>query len=184
MPTLVCPHCGGTSFCGGFRRKGVLITQPTCPTCVVRSGLSVEDPHHRVVCSVCNGTGVVQPPKAGPGQHSLLRWVVALSLLLIALSLTFLSVVYLVRDLRQPEEIREGVWKTVQLRPRTMSVSEIKASVPVGVSATAVRALLGDPDRRHQAESGVSTIEIWYYGAADGEVQITLQDDKVTGVRG
>jgi hypothetical protein len=182
-PTLVCPHCGGTSFCGGFRRKGVLMTQPACPSCVVRSGLSTDDPHHRVVCSVCGGTGVVQP-KTGPGQQSLLRWVVALSLLLMALALTFSSVVYLVRDLRQPEEVREGVHKTVQLQPRNLSVSEIKANVPVGLSVAGVRALLGDPDRRHQAESGLLTVEIWYYGAADGEVQITLQDGKVTGVRG
>jgi hypothetical protein len=34
-----CPHCHGTTFCGGFYRHGTLWTTPACSTCLVRSDL-------------------------------------------------------------------------------------------------------------------------------------------------
>jgi hypothetical protein len=159
------------------------MTQPACPTCVVRSGLLPAEPHYRVVCSVCAGTGIVNPKeKAGQASPSVLHWVLALAFLFIGLTLTVWSIAYVQRSQRELDDVRAGVERTVRLKPGSMSITEIKASVPVGLPADGVRALLGEPDRRHHTESGLASMDIWYYGATDGEVQISIQNDKVIGL--
>jgi hypothetical protein len=180
---LPCPHCNGTTFCGGFRRKGMLMMQPACAACVARSGLSPERTHHRVPCSACGGKGVV-PPSTGSARllRTLVRWLVALSLLLISLALGIGSVVFLQRDLHRDEAVREGVHKMLESRRRKMSVVELKANLPAGSPTEDVMAFLGDPDRKHVVESGLVNLEVWYYTCADGQVLVTIRDDKVIAV--
>src|SRR5262245_40397231 len=58
-----CPHCHGTTFCGGsVGPDGSLATQPACTSCKAKSGLDVEQECWGVVCSVCRGTGLLRAP--------------------------------------------------------------------------------------------------------------------------
>jgi hypothetical protein len=138
--------------------------------------------YHRVVCSVCGGQGVVRlGQKAGPSP-AWLRLLLAASLLLGTVGLATLSAAYLLRELHRDEDVRENVRKTIEGRRRSMSVSEVTSSIPVGLPEQGVEAFLGDPDRKHEMGSGMATLAVWDYECADGKVRVTIQDGKVIAV--
>jgi hypothetical protein len=179
-----CPHCNGTTFCGGFFRGGMLMTEPACPSCAVRSGLPDKGTYHRVICSVCGGTGI--RPKGSPGSSKYSQGFVLLLVspfLLAAGALLCLSVLGLMKYLHQDEDVREGLRQAVQRRHLEISGEELKAFVPIGSTKDEARRMLGEPDTSREMESGPDTLELWFYQCNDGRVQITFLDGKVQGVK-
>jgi hypothetical protein len=179
-----CPHCNGTTFCGGFFRGGMLMTEAACASCAVKSGLPDRGSYHKVVCSVCGGTGVRPKGSSGSSKYSQGFVMLLVSpLLLAAGALLCLSVLGLVKWLNQDEEVRAGLRQAVQRRHLEISGEELKAFVPVGSTRDEARRMLGEPDTSREMESGQDAVELWYYQCNDGRVQITFFNGKVQGVK-
>jgi hypothetical protein len=179
-----CPHCSGTTFCGGYRHRGNLLTQPACTTCVVKSGLRPTGTYHRIICSVCGGTGVVQPKEVaarkGPSTTLLLALCVVL---LVASGFFALSVFWYYRSAEQPEEIRENVARTTDLPRRNISCTNFRDKLGIDMTKFQVQATVGEPDATHETGSGLSTVEFWYYGCNDGRVEVRLQGGRVIAIK-
>jgi hypothetical protein len=179
MAGQVCAHCNGTTFCGGFKRKGTLVTQAACPTCLVRSGLNPKEVHHRVVCAVCGGTGMVQPRKRPAGISLLL----VSPLLLLAGAVLALSSVAFYRYLTRDDEIREGAARTIDTAPRRVSAEELKKKLSVGMDKDEVQEVVGKPNLRQQFDEGGSVMELWWYNCKDGQVRVSIRDDHIISVQ-
>jgi hypothetical protein len=104
-------------------------------------------------------------------------------LLFVAGALLCLSLLGLTKYLHQDEEVREGLRQTVERRRREISGDEMKGLIPVGTTVEGVRRLVGEPDTTREINSGVDTLELWYYQCTDGRVQISFLDGKVQGVK-
>jgi hypothetical protein len=178
MTRPACPHCNGTTFCGGFRRKDTLVTQPACTTCLVKSGLPPKEVHHRVVCAVCGGTGLLTIRKRSSGAAVL----IASPFLLAAGALFTLSVIGLHHYLTRDEEIKQGVERTLNTAPLRVSAQELREKVSIGMTPDELRSAIGNPNMVKQLDNGGSILEVWYYHCRDGRMQVSLQDDRVTSI--
>ena len=180
-----CAHCNGTTYCSAFKRKGVLMTQPACPTCLVKSGLHPKATYHKVICSVCEGTGVVQPgAKDRAGKGSPTRQLLLYSpFVLGSILLSIVSIVAFFQKQEKEKTERDTFIKETLRVTSSMMVRELKEQVPVGMSRELVLEVFGTPTFTKDLASGLGTLEIWYYNCKDGQAQISFQDGKVISVR-
>ena len=183
-PSHPCPHCNGTTYCGGFLRAGVLMTQPACTSCAVKSGLPERGTYHRVICSVCRGTGIRPRDLGRSSKYSpAFLFLLVSPLLLAAGAVLCLSLLALVKYLHQDEEVRHGLQQAVERRRLEISGEEMKGLVPTGMTRDGVRKLVGEPETTREIDSGLDTLELWYYQCTDGRVQISFLDGKVQAVK-
>jgi hypothetical protein len=180
-----CVHCNGTTYCGAFKRKGVLMTQPACPTCLVKSGLHPKATYHKVICSVCEGTGVVQPGAKNrartrsPTQQLLFYSPFVLGTIVLSIA----SIIAFFQKQEKEKTERDTYIKETFRVTTTMTWLEIKEQVQIGMSREVVLEVLGAPNFVKDLASGMGTLEVWQYNCKDGQVQISFQDGKVITVR-
>jgi len=101
---LTCKHCQGTTYCATLRRRvaGKEKRGPACPSCLIKSGLPPLSLIRPVVCSVCDGRGLVEAVKLGPAS-----WVgvLVLTLLLSVVGLGGMAVgAFLIPDSPQDQQ--------------------------------------------------------------------------------
>ena len=178
MTRPVCTHCNGTTFCGGFKRKGPLVTQPACTTCLVKSGLPPKEVHHRVICAVCGGTGLMPPRKRATGPSL----VIAAPLLIAAGAFLTLGIVGFYRYLTKSEEVKQGIENTVNTTALPVSTAELREKLTMGMSKDDLLKSLGNPNFAKSIDNGDSSLDLWYYQCADGRVLISMRDDKIISV--
>jgi hypothetical protein len=104
-------------------------------------------------------------------------------LILAAGAVLCLSLLALVKYLHQDEEVRQGLQHAVQQRRLELSGEEMKWLVPAGMTREGVRRLVGEPETTREIDSGLDTLELWYYQCTDGRVQISFLDGKVQAVK-
>jgi hypothetical protein len=182
-----CPHCNGTTFCGGFLHRSTLLTQPACPTCLVKSGLPARGNFHRVICSVCGGTGAFNPGGRAARRSSGSRLLMLSPILLAALVASFLSVLGYYEKVKRDEEEQKEVErfkKEVKGPPGETSVADLKERVAVGMTEEEVKEELGPPFRIKEVGLGVDAFQIWRYNGADGKLEVSIHDGKVIKVFG
>jgi len=181
-----CKHCNGTTYCGGSisTSSGKLRTRPACPTCLVKSRLDPGGIYDRVVCSVCQGTGLVLPASETPRTRQASRWGVAAIVAVVVAAVAFFSVslYFYIRGLNTPEEMRQAIQEQSRRTARE-SRDSIKLRVLVGMTRDYVEYALGEPDSTREMNNGDAVLELWEYECADGRVQISILDGKVQSVR-
>jgi hypothetical protein len=176
-----CKHCRGTTFCGASRDSaGNIKFKTACTTCVIRSALNPKVVYAQVVCSVCGGTGVIDPGEQArqAQRHSAPFLVAAVSFFVVSLVVLGASLV-----VYQRQGYRDEAQRLLQDDPNaTMTKSELKAAVSIGMSQAQLKSALGEPESTKEMGAGVSTIELWTYVCTDGRVQISLRDGSVQGI--
>jgi hypothetical protein len=151
---------------------------------VVKSGLRPTGTYHRIICSVCGGTGVVHPDQFAARKGPSLLVLVALCIALGASGTFFaLSVLWYYRAGQQDAEIRENVARTTELPRRDVTCATLREKLSTDMTKFQVKATVGEPDMTHEIGSGLNTIELWYYGCNDGRVEVTIQGGRVRFVR-
>jgi hypothetical protein len=178
MTRPACPHCNGTTYCGGFKRKNTLFTEAACPTCLVRSGLNPKEVHHRVVCAVCAGSGLLTIKKHSSAPAVL----IASPFLMAAGSILTLSLISLQHFLTKDEEVKHAVERTVNTAPLRESAQELRDKVTIGMTSDELVSAVGNPNRVKQLDHGGSILELWDYNGRDGRVQVSVQDDRVIAI--
>jgi len=183
---LTCRHCNGTTFCGGSisSSSGKLRTRPACPTCLVKSRLDPGGIYDRVVCSVCQGTGLVQPASETPRTRKASPWSVVAVVAIVAAAAIFFSVsfYFYMRGLSTPDESRRAIQELSRKTARE-SRDTIKLRVSAGMTRDYVEYALGKPDTTQEMNNGDILLELWEYECADGRVQISILDGKVQSVK-
>jgi hypothetical protein len=177
-----CKHCRGTTFCGASRDSaGNVKFRTACTTCVIRSALNPKVVYAQVVCSVCGGTGVIDPGEQArqARRHSAPFLVAAVSFFLVSLVVLGASLV-----VYQRQPYRDEAERLLQEADpnATMTKSELKAAVSIGMSQAQLKNVLGEPEATKEMGAGLSTIELWTYACTDGRVQISIRDGSVQGI--
>ena len=137
-----------------------------------------------MVCSVCQGTGLVQPAIEAPRTRKTSPWGVAAVVAIVVAAAAFFSVslYFYLRGLNTPEESRQAIQELSRKTARE-SRDTIKLRVLVGMTRDYVEYALGKPDSTREMNNGDAVLELWEYECADGRVQISILDGKVQGVR-
>jgi hypothetical protein len=180
-----CKHCNGTTYCGGSisATSGKLRTRPACPTCLVKSKLDPGGIYDRIVCSVCNGTGLVQPGAETPRRRQASPWGVAAITAIVVAAGAFFSV-SLIFYLREPSP--EKLQETLRERSRQTayeSMDSIKKRVGAGATKQFVQTALGEPKDIKEMGEPPNVLEVWEYECLDGHVRISMLNGKVTTVQ-
>ena len=174
-----CKHCNGTTFCSASRDPtGKLKTRPACVVCLAKAGLDPKGLFDKVLCSVCRGTGMVEPasepekPRKGVDRMLL----IAIPAVLLALVFFAFSALSYYRDRSKSgsgvEQLTEDT-STINL-----SVDEARDQVQNGMTPDEVKRALGDP---HIIRSTSETQESWVYRCKDGRLLITFLNGRVYG---
>jgi hypothetical protein len=176
-----CKHCNGTTFCSASRDgAGQLKTRPACVCCLVKAGLNPNAIYDKVICSVCGGTGLVEPARERPRPRPIVD-----RALLVVLPALLAAVVVLAAGgwsyYRQRLEYEAVVDQLLEERGGaavTLSLSEARALVQGGMTGEAVRAALGEP---YAVRQGEGEQEFWIYRCKDGKMIVTLINGAVYG---
>jgi hypothetical protein len=179
-----CPHCNGTSVCGGFKHRGTLMTKPACPTCTRKSGLHPKGNYHNIVCSVCAGEGVILPGalKRSLKRSSNRQLLIAAPFVLVAILLAIVGILVFSRG----ESSNKQIAKQPEGVVINYTFAELQAKITPGMSKEQVIELVAKPDPKDIKEipGGLSNLEMWTYRCTDGSrAQVTFFDGKVTGVK-
>jgi hypothetical protein len=134
--------------------------------------------HHRVVCAVCGGTGLLTIRK-----HSSAPAVLIASPFLIAAGAVFtLSIISLQHYLTKDEEVKQGVERTLNTAPLRESAQELRDKVTIGMTSDELRSAAGNPNRVKQIDNAGTILELWDYNGRDGRMQVSVQDDRVIAI--
>jgi hypothetical protein len=177
-----CKHCGGTTFCGGFKNaEGQLKTRTACTTCVIKSALNPKVVYDKVVCSVCNGTGIVRPGeesgRALARSRPLLLLVVAL-LGVSGVSLAFSIMAFTHEQRRLQQQTEKLAEEAIRSGPG-IPLEELRARLAPGMSQDQVRTESGRPTGAKQIATGFTDVELWSYQCTDGRIELTFHDGKL-----
>ncbi|HEV3084890.1 MAG TPA: hypothetical protein VGY66_34335 [Gemmataceae bacterium] len=180
----VCNHCHGTTYCGGCKdAAGNLKLRTACTTCVVKSALNPQVVYNKVVCSVCGGTGVVQPGHGARLSSRSGGAVLLVASLLCGLSIVFFVISILLVLRPQNESLKR---REVDNAAAAMTAPETRAKIALGMTTGEVIEKLGEPDPdmvKKDVGEGFDSLELWTYVCADGRVQISFRDGKVQAVQ-
>jgi hypothetical protein len=181
-----CKHCNGTTFCSATRdATGKLKTRPACVCCVVRAGLDPKAVYDKVICSVCEGKGIVEPAQEAPAakrQPYEWYWWVVVPLLLASLAFFVFSALSYYREQHKYDDARDVmVQKTDETSAtRKLPRSTVQGIVKNGMTKESVRSQLGEPTF---VVTEAIDAEEWGYRCKDGDLRITFANDVVRGVR-
>jgi hypothetical protein len=177
-----CKHCGGTSFCGGFKNaEGQVKTRTACTTCVVKSALDPKVVYDKVVCSVCGGTGVVKPGQEGGLARLFSRHLLVLAVVLILISgvSLVLSIVTFTRGQQNYQQLVEKLAQEAKQAGPGISREELRDRLQPGMTQEQVRTELGQPNGTKEVNRGFGDVELWSYECTDGHLELTFLDGKL-----
>ena len=183
---LPCKHCNGTTICSASRDgAGQLKLRPACVCCVVKAGLNPKGLYDKVICSVCQGKGLVEPATAGPRHRpiSLRLWLTLTPLLLAALAFFVFALLSYYRDQHRYDDVQDLMNQKIDessLVTRQLTRIQVRGKIKPGMSPDDVRKQIGDPS--HVMVAGLNQ-EAWNYRCNDGILLVSFQDDQVSDVR-
>jgi len=181
----ICQHCNGTTYCGASRNSaGKLKLRPACPTCIVTSKLDPNGIYDRVVCSVCRGTGLVQPEtyksRVAPFSNKLLILTSAISVGAVLFS-GFILIAY-IRERQNFENLPEKIWERSHFAS-SLSESEFRQRVTAGMTVDELQEAVGLPDNDMTLVSDPEALQVWDYTCSDSRLQVLVQDGRVHGIK-
>jgi hypothetical protein len=161
--------------------SGKLKIRPGCPTCIAKSALNPKVFYDRVVCSVCGGTGIVQPkPQPSGVSKASIIWLGLASLVVIAaLSFMTRNIMAYKREAYQYRDLVDELTQSEENSRSTLSQAELLEKVRVGMTKDQVKEELGDPDSIRSFGTEPATTELWRYNCTDGHVVITIYNEAV-----
>jgi hypothetical protein len=151
----------------------------------MKSGLHPKATYHKVICSVCEGTGVVQPgAKDRARTRSASQQLLLYSpFVLGSIVLSIVSIFAFFQKQEKEKTERDTFIKETLRVTSKMTGREIREQVQLDMSRELVLEVLGAPTFSKELTSGMGTLEVWYYNCADGQVQISFRDGKVITVK-
>ncbi len=184
MALCPCKHCNGTTFCSAVRdATGKLKTRPACVCCLARAGLDPKGLYDKVICSVCEGKGVVEPVSDAPPKRSSPGWYwwVVAPLLPLALVFFAFSAVYYYREQHKYEDSRDVLAQQAgdSSAIRRLPLSAVQSVVRNGMTKAEVREQLGEPT---SVASEALEVEVWSYRCKDGYLRVSFTNETVQGV--
>jgi len=167
-----------------FDERGKLKRKTACITCVVKSALDPKVIYDKVICSVCRGTGQVDPMNEGTEpQTRTPQWLpIAAAAAICALVFLAYSAITANLEARKYKDQVDALTAETERASLARSTEEVQAKLKVGMSALQVRHDVGEPDIIKQLGEAFGDTESWRYNCTDGHVLITMYNGAVQTV--